>query len=178
MAYRPNDSGGMPAEEPATELASPWERLVAWIIDGLIYFAVIVVAVFIGIAIAGVGLSDLIDFDLEFFLGALAIVIVLVLLAFLAIFIVQIVLLVTRGQTIGKIIMKIRIVDAVTGQHPGWARLILLRTIVNSVIISFLNILPGAGGAYFLVDSLFIFRADHRTIHDLIAGTRVDKVSN
>ena len=178
MAYRPYESDEMAAEEPASELASPGERLVAWIIDGLIYFAVIVVAVFIGIAIAGVGLSDLIDFDLEFFLGALAIVIVLVLLAFLAIFIVQIVLLVTRGQTIGKIIMKIRIVDAVTGQHPGWARLILLRTIVNSVIISFLNILPGAGGAYFLVDSLFIFREDHRTIHDLIAGTRVDKVSN
>ena len=85
-------------------------------------------------------------------------------------------MLATRGQTIGKIIMKIRIVDAVTGEHPGWARLILLRTIVNSVIIGILNILPGAGVLYFIVDSLFIFRADHRTIHDLIAGTRVDKV--
>jgi uncharacterized RDD family membrane protein YckC len=178
MAYRPYESDEMAAEEPASELASPWVRLVAWIIDGLIYFAVIVVAVFIGIAIAGVGISDLADFDPGFFFGALAVVVILTLLAFLVIFIVQIVLLVTRGQTIGKIIMKIRIVDAVTGQHPGWARLILLRTIVNSVIISFLNILPGAGGAYFLVDSLFIFRADHRTIHDLIAGTRVDKVSN
>jgi uncharacterized RDD family membrane protein YckC len=178
MAYRPYESDEMAAEEPASELASPWVRLVAWIIDGLIYFAVIVVAVFIGIAIAGVGISDLADFDPGFFFGALAVVVILTLLAFLVIFIVQIVLLVTRGQTIGKIIMKIRIVDAVTGQHPGWARLILLRTIVNSVIISFLNILPGAGGAYFLVDSLFIFREDHRTIHDLIAGTRVDKVSN
>ncbi|MCY4579822.1 MAG: RDD family protein [Chloroflexi bacterium] len=176
MAYRPYDSGEMAAEEPTTELASPWSRLAAWIIDGLLYFAVIVVAFFVGIAIAGVGLSDLIDFDLEFIIGALAIVVALVLLAFLSLFIVQLVLLATRGQTIGKIAMKVRIVDAKTGAHPGWARLILLRTIVNSIIISVLNVLPGAGGAYFLVDSLFIFRADHRTIHDFIAGTRVDRV--
>ena len=99
----------------------------------------------------------------------------------LVVFIVQMVLLGTRGQTIGKIAMKIRIVDAQTGEHPGWARLILLRTIVNSLIIGALNAIPvvgqGLGGAYFLVDSLFIFREDHRTIHDMIASTRVDKIA-
>ena len=176
MAYRPYDSGEMASEEPATELASPGVRLVAWLIDVMIYFAITVVALIIGIAIAGVGFSDLTNLDAGFFLGAVAVVVVLTLLALLVMFIVQMVLLATRGQTIGKIIMKIKIVDAQTGQHPGWARLILLRTIVNSIIISVLNVLPGAGGAYFLVDSLFIFRADHRTIHDFIAGTRVDKV--
>ena len=45
-----------------------------------------------------------------------------------------------------------------------------------------LNAVPvigqGLGGLYFIIDSLFIFRADHRTIHDFIAGTRVDKVSD
>ena len=182
MAYRPNDSDGMLADEPVTELASPLERLVAWIIDGLVYFVITMIAVIIGIAIAGVGFSDFADIDLGFFLGALAVVVILTLLAFLVIFIVQMVLLATRGQTIGKIIMKIRIVDAQTGEHPGWARLILLRTIVNSLISFVLNFIPVVGGGlsftYFLVDSLLIFRADHRTIHDLIAGTRVDKVAN
>ena len=153
----------------------------AWLIDVVIYFVITMVAVFIGIAIAGVGFSDLTNLDAGFFLGAIAIVIVLTLLAFLVIFIVQMVLLATRGQTIGKIIMKIRIVDAQTGAHPGWARLILLRTLVNGLISGVLNAVPvvgpGLGGVYFLVDSLFIFRADHRTIHDLIAGTRVDRVS-
>ena len=96
--------------------------MAAWIIDFLIYFVITIAAVIIGIAIAGVGISDLADFDPGFFFGALAVVVILTLLASLVIFIVQIVLLVTRGQTIGKIIMKIRIVDAVTGQHPGWAR--------------------------------------------------------
>ena len=165
----------MPAEEPATELASPWARLAAWIIDALIYFVVIIVAVLIGFAVASVILSDIGD---SFNLAGVAVMVVLSVLALLIVFIIQMVLLATRGQTIGKIIMKIRIVEAQTGAHPGWARLILLRTIVNGIIISVLNILPGAGGAYFLVDSLFIFREDHRTIHDLFAGTRVDKVSN
>ena len=182
MAYRPYETGEMGADEPASELASPWVRLAAWLIDVLIYFVVTMVAVIIGIAIAGVGLSDFTNFDLGFFLGALAVVIILTLLAFLVIFIVQMVLLATRGQTIGKIIMKIRIVDAQTGEHPGWARLILLRTLVNALIQGALNAVPvigqGLGGLYFIIDSLFIFRADHRTIHDFIAGTRVDKVSD
>ena len=68
--------------------------------------------------------------------------------------------------------MNVRIVDSVTGAHPGWARLILLRVIVQSILTS----IPFVGGIYFIVDSLFIFREDRRTIHDMIAGTRVDKV--
>ena len=174
MAYRPYDSGEMSAEEPTSELANPGIRLVAWLIDFFIYLVVAIVALTIGLVAADKGIRD-IDFDTGFFL-TIVVVTGVTLLAFLIIFIIQMVLLATRGQTIGKIIMKIKIVDAQTGQHPGWARLILLRTIVNSIIISVLNVLPGAGGAYFLVDSLFIFRADHRTIHDFIAGTRVDKV--
>ena len=180
MAYRPYEAGEMSVDEPASELASPWIRLVAWLIDVLIYFAITMVAVMIGVAIAGLGLSDLVNFGDDFFL-AIAFVIGITVLAFLVVFIVQMVLLATRGQTIGKIIMKIRIVDAQTGEHPGWARLILLRTIVNGLISGALNAIPvvgqGLGGLYFIIDSLFIFRADHRTIHDMIAGTRVDKVA-
>ena len=160
MAYRPNDSGGMPAEEPATELASPWVRLAAVIIDGLI-----VLGLFIIVFLAGV-----VSFGLE---GGLLGLLVLI-PVYLAVLIVQMILLAMRGQTIGKIILRIRIVDSVTGAHPGWARLILLRTLVHSIIGS----IPFIGFIYALVDALFIFRADHRTIHDLIAGTRVDKVSN
>lgn len=186
MAYRPYDSGEMTAGEPASELASPWVRLAAWLIDFAIYFVVIMIATVIGLVIAGVGVgvsfSDFADLDEGFFIGAIAAVVILTLLAFLVIFIVQMALLATRGQTIGKIIMKIRIVDAVTGEHPGWARLILLRTIANSLISGALSPIPvvgqGLSGLYFLVDSLFIFRADHRTIHDLIAGTRVDKIAD
>ena len=182
MAYRPYETGEMSDDTPANELASPWVRLVAWLIDVAIYFVVTTVAAVIGVVIAGVGFSDFTDFGDEFFIGALVAVVVFTLLPLFVVFIVQMVLLATRGQTIGKIIKKIRVVDAVTGEHPGWARLIFLRTIVSWLISGALNVIPfvgqGLGGLYFLVDSLFIFRADHRTIHDLIAGTRVDKVAN
>ena len=179
MAYRPYEAGEMQAEEPTSELANPGIRLVAWLIDFFIYLVVAIVALTIGLVAADKGIRD-IDFDTGFFL-TIVVVISVTLLALLVIFIVQMVLLGTRGQTVGKIIMNIRVVDAQTGEHPGWARLILLRTIVNGLITGVLNAIPvvgqGLGGLYFLIDSLFIFRADHRTIHDLIAGTRVDKVS-
>ena len=180
MAYRPYETGEMAAEQPTSELASPGVRLVAWIIDFLIYFVVAIVALIIGLVTADLGIRD-IDFDTGFFL-TIVVVIGVTLLAFLVIFIIQMVLLATRGQTIGKIIMKIRIVDAQTGEHPGWARLILLRTIVNGLIYGVVNAIPvagqGLGGLYFIIDSLFIFRADRRTIHDFIAGTRVDKIAD
>ena len=156
MAYRPYEAGEMAAEEPASELASPWVRLAAVIIDGLIYFAVAIVAAIIGF----------------FAIGAETGAVVLAVLAFIIVFVIQMVLLGSRGQTLGKIAMKVRAVDSVTGMHPGWARLVLLRTLLNGILTS----IPFVGGIYWLVDSLFIFRSDHRTIHDMIAGTRVDKV--
>lgn len=179
MAYRPYEAGEMPDDAPASELASPWIRLVAWLIDVFIYLIVTVVALIIGFVTADGGIRD-IDFDTGFFL-TIVVIVGITLLAFLVVFIVQMVLLATRGQTVGKIIMKIRIVDAQTGGHPGWARLILLRTLVNGLIQGALNAVPvvgqGLGGLYFIIDSLFIFRVDRRTIHDFIAGTRVDKVA-
>lgn len=147
----------MPVDGPVSELASPWVRLAAWIVDGLIYFAVVVVAAIVGFFLAGGG-------------GGATI---LAIVAFIIVFVVQLVLLGSRGQTIGKIALKVRIVDSQTGIHPGWARIVFLRTILNGILTG----IPFVGGIYWLVDSLFIFRADHRTIHDLIAGTRVDKIA-
>lgn len=158
MSYRPYDSGEMAVEEPASELASPWARLAAWIIDGLIYFAAIVVAAIIGFFLAGgeVGAA------------------ILAIVTFIVVLVIQLVLLGSRGQTIGKIAMKVRIVDSQSGTHPGWARIVFLRTILHGILTG----IPFVGGIYWLVDSLFIFRADHRTIHDLFASTQVVKVAD
>ncbi len=161
MQYRAHDSGDLPPVEHTTELASPWARLAAVIIDGLIVG--IPGAIFWVLAIASL-ISEEDEGSLALALAGFVIIIVII--------VIQMVLLGTRGQTIGKIAMKIRIVDAQTGDHPGWARLVLLRTIVNGILAS----IPFLGTIYWLVDSLFIFRADHRTIHDLYSGTRVDKL--
>ena len=169
MQYREYQTDDLPPNQPASELASPWMRLVAVIIDILIYIGVSIIAAIVGLLLFQ---NDTIfrsnDSGTEANVGF----IILVVGAAIATLIVQWVLLGTRGQTIGKIAMKIRIVDAQTGAHPGWPRLVLLRAIVNGILTS----IPFLGFVYFLVDSLFIFRPDHRTIHDLYSGTRVDKL--
>ena len=156
MAYRPYETDEMQDGQPAIELASPWARLAAVIIDVLLYLV----------------LSGVLFFILESSKQDPAVTGFTIIGANLGLFIVQMVLLGMRGQTVGKILLKVRVVDAETGQHPGWARIVLLRTVVNWVLSG----IPFVGWIYWLVDSLFIFRADHRTIHDMIGGTRVDKV--
>ena len=192
MANRPYESGEMAEGEPASELASPWVRLAAWITDALIYFAVATAASIVLLISTG---TELILLPLALMTSFLFLL--LLLASMLVIFIAQLVLLTTRGQTVGKIIMKIRVVDAQTGAHPGGTRLILLRTVTVWGIVSWIiliQIIPPFAGlfmdfavltiglwigcAYWLADSLFIFRADHRTVHDLIADTRVDKVAD
>lgn len=83
----------------------------------------------------------------------------------------QVVGISTRGQTLGKRVMGVRIVR-VNGASAGFYRGFLLRSFVGG--------LPGAipflGTVYYIVDALFIFRADHRCIHDMIGGTCVVRV--
>lgn len=76
--------------------------------------------------------------------------------------------LLTRGQTIGKIAMKTRIVD-LNGNIPGFGKIVLLRYLVPSLVVQ----IPLLGNLFGLVDSLFIFGAECRCVHDYIAGTKV-----
>jgi uncharacterized RDD family membrane protein YckC len=76
--------------------------------------------------------------------------------------------LATSGQTWGKRMLKLRIVD-LEGRKPDFARLIGLRYAVGWAI----GLIPLLGPMYSLVDALFVFRDDRRCIHDHIAGTRV-----
>ncbi|MDI1320343.1 MAG: RDD family protein [bacterium] len=89
----------------------------------------------------------------------------------LALVIIQIYLLVTRGQTLGKKFLGIKIVTYPDESNPGFVKVWLLRAFVNGII----GAIPMIGGIYTLVDLCFIFRDDKRCIHDLIAGTQVVK---
>ncbi len=88
-----------------------------------------------------------------------------------ALLIIQIYLLTTSGQTIGKKLMSVRIVGYLDDTNPGFVKAFLLRVFVNGLI----GAIPFLGLAYTLVDICFIFRGDRRCIHDLIAGTKVVK---
>ena len=79
-----------------------------------------------------------------------------------------------RGQTVGKMVMGIMIVDATSGEKASWWRLILIRALFFPLLylpllfsfVGFLALLP-------VLDQAFVLRSDRRCLHDLVAGTAV-----
>jgi uncharacterized RDD family membrane protein YckC len=99
----------------------------------------------------------------------------------LVLLIVQVWMLTTRGQSIGKRIMNIRIVRVEDGSMPGIVHAWVLREFLISLIGFVLNFVPIIGPfmlkpAFHLVDWCLIFREDERCLHDLFAKTRVVRV--
>jgi uncharacterized RDD family membrane protein YckC len=80
--------------------------------------------------------------------------------------------LATSGQTLGKKLLQIQIVDHATGALVPFVKLLFLREFLTALIAS----IPIVGGIYALADALFIFSSERRCLHDQIAGTRVVKV--
>ena len=81
-------------------------------------------------------------------------------------------LLVTKGQTLCKRMLGIRIVDAASNGAATAVKLLGLRYVLVLLVMA----IPIIGQLLGLIDVLFIFRSDRRCVHDLIAGTKV--VSN
>ncbi|MGY4831387.1 RDD family protein [Sphaerotilaceae bacterium SBD11-9] len=79
-------------------------------------------------------------------------------------------LLARRGQTVGKLALGMRIVRPDGSAASPW-RVLGLRYCLPSL----LNIVPALGILFGLVDSLCIFRASRRCLHDDIADTIVIK---
>ena len=86
---------------------------------------------------------------------------------------VQCILLAVRSQNIGKMFTGARVVRVADDQPAGWVRAALLRFLVPVTIVMALNILFPLGCFFLIIDYAFMFRADQRCLHDLIAGTRV-----
>ena len=97
----------------------------------------------------------------------------LALLGFVALLGLNIYLLVTRSQSLGKYVVKTQIVNVETGERADFVSSFLMRAVVNGIISS----IPCIGAIYSLVDICFIFREDRRCIHDLIAKTMVVDIS-
>ena len=103
----------------------------------------------------------------SFFLGA-----VVAGLGLLILFIVQVWMLSTRGQSIGKRLLGIRIVMFRDNSNPGFLHAWLLRNFVPGLI----SIVPYVGFLFVIVDLCFIFGEQRRCVHDHIASTKVVKV--
>lgn len=80
-------------------------------------------------------------------------------------------LIATRSQSVGKILFNLRIARATDGSKPDFVRAFLVRGGVPTVILY----IPIIGFFFWIVDTCFIFRADRRCVHDLMAGTKIVK---
>ena len=86
----------------------------------------------------------------------------------------QAILLGLRGQNLGKMLAGVRVVRADDGQPAGFVRAGFLRFMLPVMVMFLLNLFTVVLGFIFLiVDFCFIFRADRRCLHDLIANTKV-----
>jgi uncharacterized RDD family membrane protein YckC len=78
-------------------------------------------------------------------------------------------LVTSRGQSVGKLLVGIRI-TRVDGRPVGFVDGVVVRSWVFGII----SVIPrNLGAVAALIDVLFIFRRDRRCIHDLVAGTKV-----
>lgn len=131
-----------PSKNRGVDLAERLSRLKAVLIDDLISFIPIVLIVY--------------DNPFVRHLGFIALVFFIMM---------QVWLLSTKGQTLGKRMLRIRIVQVGTDSNGGFKTNVLYRAIPGTILIAipFVN----------LVNALFIFRKDRRCIHDFIAKTQV-----
>ena len=74
------------------------------------------------------------------------------------------------GQTVGKKLMKIKIVD-MEENNLGLIKLYSLRYLAFSLFSQ----IPVAGGLIGLLNILFVFGKERRCLHDRLAGTQVIK---
>lgn len=143
----------------ATNVASRWKRLGGAIIDILVVMAIVYPIMFAtGILQQSFSEGNL-TIGQQIFFSGVGCVVFLILNGYL---------LFKRGQTIGKVIVKTRIVD-MNRNLPNFGKLIILRYF----ILWLLNLIPIIGGAIGLVNVLFIFGKDCRCLHDYLAGTQV-----
>jgi uncharacterized RDD family membrane protein YckC len=91
-----------------------------------------------------------------------------------ALVLLQAILLSVRGQSVGNLVARTRIVNAKDGRTAHFLRAFLLRGCLARILRQF----PFVGGVFWIVDVCFVFRNDRRCVHDLIAGTKVIKAQS
>lgn len=140
-------------------LAGRGERLGAAIIDGLIMLVIVLPMMYMGGYFSGMLSGQQPGIGTQLMWAAIG---------FGVFVVVQGYPLNETGQTWGKKLLKMRIVD-MDGRKPPFAKLVLARYGSTQLI----SAIPFLGGLYALVDVLFIFSESRRCLHDRIAGTRV-----
>lgn len=139
----------------SSTLAGRGARLGAALLDFAIFFACIVPGI---IVMSSSGSDAYTGFGIA-----------LLLFGWLGILIAQAIYLTKRGQSLGKMIVGVKIVRVSDESLPGFVKVFVLRLFVPGLLTG----IPYLGVALWLADLLCIFRDDRRCIHDLIAETKV-----
>jgi len=142
--FEPSSSGSMTCDTGETmELAEPWRRLIARLADGVILF--IVFSIFLGAVNEFVGLVVVAAYEIVF--------------------------VALRGQTPGKMLLRIKVVRASNGYLPGWAPA-AVRWVIPFCGF-FLFVLPGL-----LVYASLLWNKRKQGWHDMAGKTLVVKTSS
>jgi uncharacterized RDD family membrane protein YckC len=147
--------GDVAVERDELELASAGVRLGAYIIDQLLFGFVVCVPLIVAIVLSidnkignGAGIAWLF-----FLVGSI------VLIWFNVLYVIR------NGQSVAKKWLGIKVVRT-DGSPASLGRIFWLRNVVN-------NLITGAFGLYFIVDSLLILGDARQCVHDKIADTIV-----
>ena len=131
--------------EIEVEIASPWARIAAYIINTILSILV-AVPLIIDMVRLGISENSYEDAFIDLFTGIGMIATVLLGLGLL---VWQLVWMTTRGQSVGKRILGIRVVN-MEGQNPGFVGTVLMREVVYQLIILVITFIVGFIAGMFL----------------------------
>jgi uncharacterized RDD family membrane protein YckC len=161
--YQPPKAEVADVNSEEMELATRGARFGAAVIDGLL-IAFVIFPVMFATGYLQEAMSGIQPLATQMMYGSLGFVLYVVFHGYL---------LQKSGQTIGKRLVGTRIVSVDDNRVVPLWKILTMRQLPITV----LSQVPMVGQVVALVDCLFIFRADKRCAHDLIAGTKVVKAS-
>ncbi len=154
----------------AVELAGPFGRLGARIIDAVIMIVVSIILLAVGVlSVIGISSEDVTD---EESATGVAVFIGFALVGAAVGIIYEVSMIALKGQTLGKMATKIKVVRADNGLVPGWGK-----SIGRWIIPAALGFVPFVGGLLsILVYVSLLWDKVRQGWHDKAAGTLVVKV--
>jgi len=157
--YKPPEAELIKDTSDNEALASRWQRLWASLLDGVTIMVVTLPVMYFTGGFDGVARGVQPSLSYSLLIGALSLSVFFVLNANL---------LINKGQTIGKKISGIKIVD-LNGKIPRVKKHLLKRYAAYFIPAQ----IPVVGQVLSTINILFIFGPQKRCVHDYIAGTKV-----
>jgi len=157
-----------PAVHANDELAGRFTRFASAMVDGILLMAITMPVMFATGFVARTQAQQ-VGFLEQIAMSLLGIGVMLAMNGYL---------LATRGQSIGKILTKIQIVDAQSGGLLPFHRVYVYRYLWMLPLVFVVALIPGTVddilvNVVAIVDVLFIFGGARRCLHDYIAGSKV-----